>query len=251
MTERSQAWRCPPGVVLAAVDFEPASRRAASLAGFVAAGVSASLRVVHAERFDVPPYFTRQQIARLDVERHEARVELETELKRMVGEATSWPGEVTVIEGPPVETILQAADAADLVVLGTHGRHGPSRWWLGSVAERVVRGARVPVLVTRDDATPLDGVLAHVTLVGVAGEPDDDALRCAMAMVAPRGGHVAVRGRLDTCAADALAAATLVAMAMPEDSRRGGLPDVVIAALEQCARPVLFLPAGADAGGRR
>ena len=38
---------------------------------------------------------------------------------------------------------------ADLVVMGTHGRHGIGRLLLGSVAETVLRHARVPVLVVR------------------------------------------------------------------------------------------------------
>jgi nucleotide-binding universal stress UspA family protein len=38
---------------------------------------------------------------------------------------------------------------ADLIVLGTHGRHGVERFWFGSVAEGVARGAAVPVLFVR------------------------------------------------------------------------------------------------------
>lgn len=51
--------------------------------------------------------------------------------------------------GDPAEEILDFArgHAIDLIVMGTHGRTGVSRVLLGSVAERVVRGARCPVLV--------------------------------------------------------------------------------------------------------
>ena len=38
---------------------------------------------------------------------------------------------------------------AELIVIGTHGRSGLSRLLLGSVAEGVVRGASVPVLLVR------------------------------------------------------------------------------------------------------
>ncbi len=38
---------------------------------------------------------------------------------------------------------------ADLIVIGTHGRSGLNRLLLGSVAESVVRGASVPVLLVR------------------------------------------------------------------------------------------------------
>lgn len=43
---------------------------------------------------------------------------------------------------------------ADVIVMGTHGRTGMKRLLLGSVAERVIRRADVPVLVVRDPANP-------------------------------------------------------------------------------------------------
>jgi nucleotide-binding universal stress UspA family protein len=56
-----------------------------------------------------------------------------------------------VSRGAPYEVILDYADAndVDLVVMGTHGRHGIGRYLLGSVAERVVRLSEVPVLTVR------------------------------------------------------------------------------------------------------
>ncbi|WP_186161197.1 universal stress protein [Burkholderia gladioli] len=39
---------------------------------------------------------------------------------------------------------------ADLIVMGTHGRRGMRRFWLGSVAESLLRSARRPVLVVRE-----------------------------------------------------------------------------------------------------
>lgn len=56
-----------------------------------------------------------------------------------------------LVEGHPADEILNYAGvhAADLNVLGTHGRKGISRWLMGSVAERVVRHAPCPVLVVR------------------------------------------------------------------------------------------------------
>jgi nucleotide-binding universal stress UspA family protein len=59
---------------------------------------------------------------------------------------------VKMIEGAPVAerllTLIEALDA-DLIVMNTHGRSGVSRWLLGSVAEQVVRGADIPVLLLR------------------------------------------------------------------------------------------------------
>jgi nucleotide-binding universal stress UspA family protein len=54
--------------------------------------------------------------------------------------------------GNVVDEIIDAAqrEHADLIVMGTHGRTGLSRVLLGSVAEKVVRQAPVPVLTLRD-----------------------------------------------------------------------------------------------------
>jgi nucleotide-binding universal stress UspA family protein len=54
----------------------------------------------------------------------------------------------TVTVGDPRAQIVAhaAAEDADLIVMGTHGRTGASRFLLGSVAERVVREATCPVL---------------------------------------------------------------------------------------------------------
>jgi nucleotide-binding universal stress UspA family protein len=57
-------------------------------------------------------------------------------------------------EGKPSNEILDAAKrhGAKLIVLGTHGRGGLEHLFLGSVAARVVRKARCPVLTVRDPA---------------------------------------------------------------------------------------------------
>jgi nucleotide-binding universal stress UspA family protein len=54
-------------------------------------------------------------------------------------------------EGLPAEEVLRTArrQRADLLVLGTHGRTGLRRALMGSVAERIVRQARCPVLTVR------------------------------------------------------------------------------------------------------
>jgi nucleotide-binding universal stress UspA family protein len=56
-----------------------------------------------------------------------------------------------VAYGPPAVTIIEYArhHAADLIALTTHGRSGAVRLLLGSVADKIVRGAGVPVLIQR------------------------------------------------------------------------------------------------------
>jgi len=59
------------------------------------------------------------------------------------------------VEGEPAGEILDLArtEGIDLIAIGTHGRSGFSRWALGSVAERVLRSAEVPLLLVRTPAT--------------------------------------------------------------------------------------------------
>lgn len=53
--------------------------------------------------------------------------------------------------GEPAALILETADAlrSDLIAMATHGRSGVTRWALGSVTERIVRHATLPMLVVR------------------------------------------------------------------------------------------------------
>jgi nucleotide-binding universal stress UspA family protein len=55
------------------------------------------------------------------------------------------------VEGEPASEILALSDSehADLIAMGTHGRTGFTRWALGSVAERILRHAEVPLLLVR------------------------------------------------------------------------------------------------------
>ena len=55
----------------------------------------------------------------------------------------------TVMVGIPADIILDYANSAgvDLIIMATHGRSGPARWAMGSVAERVVSLAQMPVMV--------------------------------------------------------------------------------------------------------
>jgi nucleotide-binding universal stress UspA family protein len=54
--------------------------------------------------------------------------------------------------GQPANAILRIAEEeeADLIAMSTHGRGGVARLLLGSVADKVVRGAKVPVLLYRE-----------------------------------------------------------------------------------------------------
>jgi nucleotide-binding universal stress UspA family protein len=56
-----------------------------------------------------------------------------------------------VIMGKAAESLADYAEknGVDLIVIATHGRSGVSRWVWGSVADRILRSACVPVLMVR------------------------------------------------------------------------------------------------------
>ena len=56
-----------------------------------------------------------------------------------------------VLDGHPAEELDNYAGShdIDLVVIGSHGRKGLDRLLIGSVADKVIRGAKVPVLIVR------------------------------------------------------------------------------------------------------
>jgi nucleotide-binding universal stress UspA family protein len=56
--------------------------------------------------------------------------------------------------GPAAETIIEYAHhhPVDLIIMSTHGRSGLQRWVYGSVADKVLRGSGVPVLLIRAHA---------------------------------------------------------------------------------------------------
>jgi len=61
-----------------------------------------------------------------------------------------------VLLWPPAEAIVGYAEqyGADLIIMSSHGRSGPSRWAFGSVAEKIFRASRVPVLMVRAPGHP-------------------------------------------------------------------------------------------------
>lgn len=80
--------------------------------------------------------------------------ELQTVARERLAGIQGKVGMSVVQHKAPAEAICQHARdvGADLIVLGTHGRTGLSHMLIGSVAERVVRHAPVPVLTLRSKA---------------------------------------------------------------------------------------------------
>ncbi|HEX8036734.1 MAG TPA: universal stress protein [Ktedonobacterales bacterium] len=90
---------------------------------------------------------------------NEGREVAEAYLKGMAASPTLLAVQTSVMvrDGAAAHVILEEIELqhADLVVMGSHGRTGLSRWALGSVAEHVARHATVPVLILHENSSPL------------------------------------------------------------------------------------------------
>lgn len=85
-----------------------------------------------------------------------------------------WLWNVMVGEGPTQDALVRLAPAFDLIAVGTCRRHGPQRWWLGSVAEAVVRQSARPVLdVAAEARVPDTRRLPRIRVAGDAGAAVD------------------------------------------------------------------------------
>jgi nucleotide-binding universal stress UspA family protein len=93
--------------------------------------------------------------------------------------------------GPVVETILQSVkrERAGLIAIATHGRVGPQRWFLGSVADQVVRTSPIPVLLVRPgEAGVVPSSAPSDVIVPLDGSPTAEAaLPLASALAAACG----------------------------------------------------------------
>jgi nucleotide-binding universal stress UspA family protein len=141
--------------ILVATDFSDSSQQALELALRIAEKFGSELTLVHS--WEAPNYsyaaglylpvdvvapIERAALARLE--------EAATQLRLRFPAAKSL-----LRAGVPWEEVLGAATQikADLIVMGTHGRRGLERALLGSVAEKIVRMARVPVLTVHGAET--------------------------------------------------------------------------------------------------
>jgi nucleotide-binding universal stress UspA family protein len=94
-----------------------------------------------------------------------ARQALESEAERLRAAGGDVKVESVVAIGDPAEEILRTADerAVDLLVLANHGRGAVGRWAFGSVADRVSRSAKVPVMIVRPGGNDGAGRPSEVT----------------------------------------------------------------------------------------
>lgn len=148
----------PLDKILVATDFSDASDAAIDTAIALASRVGATITLVHAYELPFYGFPEAGMIAQAEV-----AADLDTSLHQVMRDeiASREDSGVAMTHvvrmGPAVEAINMIADeiAADLIVVGTHGRTGLVHAILGSTAEHVVRSAVRPVLIVRKPAAAL------------------------------------------------------------------------------------------------
>jgi nucleotide-binding universal stress UspA family protein len=230
--------------VLVAVDFGDASARAVAVAGLIVQRCGpATLRLLHAEAVDAPAYFTAKQIEGFEQQRQALRAQAEQFLLRFGHQHVHGPFSTVLSDRPPADAILHASLTADLVVMGTHGRRGPKRWWLGSVAERVLREVARPLLIVRGDARqPIASTFDRVVVHASGPLRGDVALAYAGSLASCFGGEVIdARYGLIEPALESAGATMLVAAALQPPSS-AWLANYGEPLVRYCTVPILFVP---------
>ena len=144
--------------ILVPIDGSPASNRGLEEAIKLARDQGARLRLVHVldELVSVPGAEAVVYLGNTADLLREAGEQILAQARELV-KTSGLESESVVLEtvgGRAAESIIAeaAAWAADLIVLGTHGRRGVKRLVMGSDAEEIVRTAPVPVLLVRAPA---------------------------------------------------------------------------------------------------
>jgi nucleotide-binding universal stress UspA family protein len=140
--------------ICCAIDFSEGSRTALHSAADLARRLGAELTLVH---IHAPPAIAPGDVVFTAKLLEPAAGQLRRQLDDWRSEAeriVRRPVRVALFSGNPSVELARfvRANAFDAVVIGMHGQTAPSRFASGSVVDRVVRGARCPVLVVRGEA---------------------------------------------------------------------------------------------------
>jgi len=140
--------------ILTAVDLSESSAGTLAYAYHLAVGLNAQIDAVYVHEGPVTGRAAGHPSARglVDAITHRELDAAERELGRLMsGVPDGRRGESLVRRGNAVDLICREADPDkyELLVVATQGRTGFTHMLIGSVAERVVRHARIPVLVVR------------------------------------------------------------------------------------------------------
>ena len=225
-----------PRRILCATDFSPTGERAQRTAVALAGRLDAELHLVHVQvTIDDPHLATehREEIQRLlAAADHEKLTALESTPAGRDNRTRCH-----VVPGlHAAEAIIGtcAELACDLIVMGTHGRRGLSHLLLGSVAERVVRTAPVPVLTVRPDGPVPDAGITRILVPHDFSEQSAAAVKLAAAWARAADAEITLLHVVEPVIYPELYSADLL-----PDVLIGRLRERSAAALDEAARALL------------
>src|SRR6266404_2944217 len=139
--------------ILMATDFSPASTPALEQSIRMAKREEALLLIAHAYQEPGLVELSHAPARAYEEWDNALREAVERKLRPLVENARKEgvEGRALLLAGFADEAIIAAAkqEGADLIVMGTHGRRGAARMFLGSVAARVISTAPCPVMTVR------------------------------------------------------------------------------------------------------
>ena len=139
--------------ILVATDFSPASTPAFEQSARMARREEAQLLIAHAYQEPALVELSHAPARVYEEWDNALREAVEKKLRPLVEHARKEGVEARalLLAGFADEAIIAAAreEGADLIVMGTHGRRGAARMFLGSVAARVISMAPCPVMTVR------------------------------------------------------------------------------------------------------
>jgi nucleotide-binding universal stress UspA family protein len=166
--------------ILAAIDFSPVSARAMAVAQHWGKRLNEPVELVHVVSPPVGlPHEIGAGLAVFSEALHNAGIQqLEKLRATMANDGTEVRTKILFGDAELELPEYAAASSASMLVLGTHGRHGAARLFLGSTAERAVGHATVPVLVVPQRSvegltdTTKTGTLEIVAALSVGAQGD-------------------------------------------------------------------------------
>jgi nucleotide-binding universal stress UspA family protein len=140
--------------ILVPIDFSGYAEQALEYAIDLANKLSARLTLLHVIQLMPVGVVEGATLPYSYLQELETDIQQRMETYRQRVQTAGLENAVVVEHGMPFQSIVDLArdQHVDLIVMGTHGRTGLAHMFLGSVAEKVVRLAPCPVLVTRESA---------------------------------------------------------------------------------------------------
>jgi nucleotide-binding universal stress UspA family protein len=146
--------------ILIAIDYNPTAQNIAQTGYSLAKSMNAQVTLLHVvadytyySSLDYSPILGFDSFSNLGMIQTNTVTELQNAAKDYLQKIKSFLGDDAILtmikDGDSGDSILDAAKEtnADIIVMGSHSRHGLDKILMGSVAEKVLRNSRIPLFI--------------------------------------------------------------------------------------------------------